>query len=75
MNAKEKAKELLDKYMCISYDLNDIDSHKESVVICIDEIIETTFKKSSWKAWGVIPQDESTTEFWQDVKKELELLK
>jgi hypothetical protein len=39
MTPKEKAKKLMDKFKYISYDLDDIDNHKECTLIAVDELI------------------------------------
>jgi hypothetical protein len=78
MTAKEEAQELIHKFakpidalhkypMCY-------ETSKQCALIAVDEIILTTFKKESWDKWFLIPQIESTTEYWQEVKQEIEKL-
>jgi hypothetical protein len=59
MTPKEKAKELVDKFKCINYDLNDVDSHKEGALIAVDEIIKEVVLSSM---------------YWQEVKQEIQAL-
>jgi len=40
MTPKEKAIELVDKFKYISYDLDDIENHKEGALIAVDEILD-----------------------------------
>jgi hypothetical protein len=40
MTPKEKAQELVDKFKYISYDLDDIQNHKEGALTAVDEIIK-----------------------------------
>ena len=72
MTPKEKAQELVDKFTLLTtggYDLA-----KESALISVDDNIGITFSKETWNKWKIIPQIESTTEYWQEVKEEIQKL-
>jgi hypothetical protein len=60
MTPKEKAKELVDKYMCYAQNA------KECALIAVDEI-------SSCIKWNHYPLDKEWR-FWQEVKQEIEKL-
>jgi hypothetical protein len=65
MTPKEKAKELVDKFKCINYDLYDIDSHKEGALIAVDEVIN--------QCWNYRDIDlEKSHDYWQEVKQEIQ---
>jgi hypothetical protein len=64
MSPKEKALELIDKYKWISYDLDDIENHKECALIAVDEIFKTGFLEGT--TLGI------TKKYWQEVKQELD---
>ena len=64
MTPKEKAKELVEKFKYISYDLDDIDNHKECALIAVDEILKI----------GSVIVDYNTRDYWQEVKKLIEKL-
>jgi hypothetical protein len=77
MTPKEKVEQLVVKFLKHSRaekDITPIQSAKQCALIAVDEIILTTFKKESWDKWNIIPQIESTTEYWKEVKKEIEKL-
>ena len=69
MTPKEKAIELIDKFKYISYDLDDIDNHKECAIICVDEII-----KAIDFDWMEIQNLEMQHRYYQEVKNEIEKL-
>ena len=76
MDAKEKAKELYDKYYDAIREHWDAGTvSKQCALIAVDEIIETTFTKALFIHWKFIDvQDISTTDYWQQVKQEIEKL-
>lgn len=72
MTAKIKAKELIDKY-----DIGEIQNtffQKTCALICVDEIIKSTFSKKTYEKWEIITCDSLTTEYWEEVKQEIEKL-
>ena len=86
MTAKEKAKELVDKYINIDYgnvDFYDLDLNylinvmnydaREYALIAVDEIIksEPTFNSSIFQGSFLISDN---TEYWEEVKQEIEQL-
>jgi hypothetical protein len=83
MTPKEKAKELIDKFKCVNYDLNDIDSHKEGAFIAVDEIIDALEKydelteKHLKDEFDVtyfsceLQNMDSDFRYWQQVKQEI----
>jgi hypothetical protein len=78
MTPKEKAEELFTTYRFAlsikNAPLGEIKLKiaKQCALVAVDEIIKTTFRKETWEHWKIIPQDESTTEFWNEVKQEIE---
>ena len=73
MTAKEKARELVDKFLCIE-DNEDLfcdecgmseEAAKLCALIAVDEIIETFPKQ--WNGF----EYESCDEYWEEVKQEL----
>lgn len=85
MNAKEKSVELLDKYrtyirIADRYEHNlpsdEIHIAKKCAIIAVDEIINSSPSLPILSDNGTFGGDiEESKVFWQDVKKELELLK
>ena len=76
MEAKEKAKELVDKYEYHSkpmeYGMNfsgDIDHAKQCALICVDEILKENERINQG---GYFPTP--LTEYWQEVKQEINKL-
>ena len=67
MTAKEKAKELVEKYLNIEFCLLTDNQAKQSVLICVDEILESHYKVLV----GVMPK---TYDYWQEVKQEINKL-
>jgi len=75
MTPKEKALELYNKYRNISPPLEANIRSKKNALIAIEELTESTFSKSkSWDNWKIQPADYCTTEYWQEVKQQLEKL-
>ena len=78
---KEKAIELVDKYyhqidlIALAEKEVAYKAAKQCAIIAVNEIINATFKKSTWDTWGIISQDESTTEYYQEVLKEIQNIK
>ena len=74
MNAKDKANELIDKFAPIMPNEHWHYKASQCAIISVDEIL-----KSFDEEWTKLDfwTDElgNTIKFWQDVKKELELLK
>ena len=75
---KEKAEELLEKFkdfVAIDYRRDEeplFECQIRCAIIAVDEIIKTTFSRYKiWDKWKIIPQVESTTEFWEAVKEYL----
>lgn len=68
MTPKEKAKELVVKFT-FQRDNHEIYIAKQCALICIDEIIKENERINEG---GVFPTP--LTEWWQEVKKEIELL-
>lgn len=78
MTAKEKATELIDRFYSLDFIKHELDGGggfidvKQCALICVSEIIPTTFSKSkSWDKWKIIPLEEATTEYWEKVKSEI----
>lgn len=70
MTPKEKARQLVDKMS--GFTLEDC---KFSALVCVDELIESTFsKQKSWNKWKIFPVDNVTTEYWEEVKEEINKL-
>jgi hypothetical protein len=67
MTPKEKAKELVDKFMNSDNMIFLIEGAKECALIAVDEILESHYKLLS----GV---KTSIYKYWQEVKNEIELL-
>ena len=62
MNEKEKAKELVDKYVIMFYDIaNPFELAKQCALVCVDEIINDY-------------EGEPLNNYWQGGKTEIELL-
>lgn len=74
MTPKEKAKELLNKFWIITGDFSDAN---ECALICVDDIIESGFgsKKIQYFHSKNTSSVIEPKEYWQRVKKEIELLK
>ena len=78
MKAKDKAKELVDKFKeitpCFDYEFEEKEMYeeqllfaKESALMCVDEIIDSHYKVfTGTKA--------SVNDYWQDVKQEINKL-
>ena len=76
MEAKEKAKELFDKYFkgsdLLYHDLSWIQA-KECALIAVDEILEA---QPSYRYWDTYDDETpSSVTFWNEVKVELEALR
>ncbi len=71
MTAKEKAKELVEKFEYNGVFIDDIrmneEDAKQCALICIDEILESHYKVLV----GVMPK---TYDYWTEVKQEIEKL-
>ncbi len=74
MTPKEKALELVDKYIPLSLRLyseyewvEEIDSAKQCALIAVDELIEFAYNYTDYN-------EKSTKEYWQEVKQEIEKL-
>tara|TARA_B110000285_G_scaffold36632_1_gene39620 strand:+ start:399 stop:596 length:198 start_codon:yes stop_codon:yes gene_type:complete len=65
MTAKEKAKELVNKFLQI-YD-GRVPQAKQCTLICVDEILESHYKVLV----GVMPK---VSDYWQEVKEEINKL-
>lgn len=66
MTPKEKAIELVDKFKYISYDLDDIENHKEGALITVEEIILANPHSNPFNT-----DTYSTMSYWQEVKQEI----
>ena len=64
MTSKDKAKELVDRFIWIDC----ISDAKQCALICVDEIINTY--PTPWSSLDIDPQKE----YWQEVKQEIEKL-
>lgn len=82
MNAKEKAKELVDKYRNVRWDI-DTNTAKRCSLIAVDEIInseklEYLFSKDEINNMEFTSDsrwiNERFTDYWQKVKEEIEKL-
>lgn len=75
MSAKEKALEIYNKYQNTAPALEANRKSKNHALIAVEYLIESTFSRAgSWEKWKIIPVIECTTEYWQEVKIELEKL-
>jgi hypothetical protein len=79
MEAKEKAMELIEKYRCINYDVDDIGSHKEGALIAVDEIITLIAELPDnniafYKGVAVMTILDIEYHFWNEVKQEINKL-
>lgn len=79
MKAKEKARELVNKFKGYAYDwleLSDLTDSKECALICVDEIIidytSLTDDNSSWEGYKMSVL--LRIDFWQEVKNEINKL-
>lgn len=74
MTAKEKAKELLDKYIELGKDftrgISMLEYSKQCALIAVDEIINTN-ALSEMLDYGI---DKTNLFYWQEVKHEIEKL-
>ena len=59
MTPKEKAKELVDRFLNEQNDTEEISQAKQCALICVDEILKNTLQ---------IPQ---VLDYWQEVKEEI----
>ena len=57
MTPKEKAKELVDRFLNEQNDTEEISQAKQCALICVDEVIESCFHPN--------------LEYWQEVKQEI----
>jgi hypothetical protein len=69
MRAKEKAKELVDRYYGIT-DVNfGIKQQKQCALIAVDEILNLMIKEFKWDV-----KHNGNIDYWQEVKSEIEKL-
>jgi hypothetical protein len=73
MTPKEKAKELIERFKIINYDLDDIANHKECALIAVDLLIECTPSMNIYPP-NFQSKHPRVKEYWEDVKQEIELL-
>jgi len=78
MTPKEKAKELVDKYTKVYYDLgydyND-DRDKQCALIAVDEILENVnYFFTELEKDGLPNKFDDEIEYWQEVKQEINKL-
>lgn len=66
MTPKEKAKKLMEDFRIISYDLDDIASHKEHAITTVDAILEHMIGSRAYSFNEKL--------FWREVKSELQSL-
>lgn len=71
MIATDKAKELVDKFKYISYDLDDIENHKEGALIAVDEILDELLEIVTVTSSKYIIKH---INYYQEVKQEIEKL-
>ena len=64
MAPKQKAKKLMEDFRIISYDLDDIASHKEHAITAVDAILEQMMGNRAY--------DFKEKLFWREVKAELQ---
>lgn len=79
MNAKEKAKELVDKFyphamvnssgFLVSNEDTVIKSAKQCAIICVDEIIKSNPHRYATDTWVILNID-----YWKEVKTEIQNL-
>ena len=62
MTSKEKAKELVDKFLNEQNNTEEISEAKQCALICVDEIIKQSM------------DDEWTERYWRGIKQEIEKL-
>ena len=67
MTAKEKAKELVEKYLNIEFCLLTDNQAKQSVLICVDEILEFAYDVE----WEKREEAVSKLKFLKEVKQEI----
>ena len=67
MTAKEKAIELVQKYLNIEFCLLTDNQAKQCALICVDEILESHYKMT-------IVAFLKTYDYWQEVKQEINKL-
>ena len=73
MTAKEKAEELVERFLETQSNTEELYDAKQCALICVDEIelyrkqIEDEYDEDLYHAYGV-------EEYWQEVKKEIEKL-
>ena len=76
MTPKEKAKELVNKFIAHAYHNNNElqckDHAKQCALIVVDEILKSGCTLPSGKTYYGC--NEEATEYWQEVKHEIELL-
>ena len=65
MTPKEKAKELVDRYVEIIYPIINTTKVKQCALIAVEEILNND---------GFTKFDDHLTDYWQNVKNEIELL-
>lgn len=70
---KDKALQIFDDVKAVSFQSDNY--IKDCCLVAIQLLIESTFsKEKSWDIWGILPADYCTSEYWVEVKKELQLL-
>jgi len=86
MTPQEKALDLIVKFENIEMILEEKGEYdyypsipgevaKKAAMICVDEIIPCTWKLQTYKRWTLIDvAEETTTEYWNQVKIELQKL-
>ena len=69
MTEKEKAKELVDKFLNEQNNTEEISEAKQCALICVDEILENiTEEVMTYKPFMM------NTDYWQEVKQEINKL-
>ena len=88
MTPKEKAEELVDKFYQLfplqsevitsigelTWEYDNWKQAKQCALIAVDEIILSTFSKQWYDKIKIIPSDYLLTDYWQEVKIEIENL-
>tara|TARA_R110000824_G_scaffold182_3_gene837 strand:+ start:13404 stop:13613 length:210 start_codon:yes stop_codon:yes gene_type:complete len=67
MTAKEKAKDLVDRFLNEQNDTEEISQAKQCALICVDEIL----KNQPYDIY-TIDQCNNLTKYWKEVKQEIE---
>ena len=69
MTPQKRAEMLVNEYKHISYDLDDIENHKECALIVVNEISKCTmYEKQKFE------NDRFSENYWEEVKREIEKL-